>query len=77
MTREQCRTARAALGWSTQKLAMKARVGLNTVTGYESSASRARSVTIEALRGALELAGVIFVEENGEGPGVRLEGETE
>jgi hypothetical protein len=26
----------------------------------------------EALRGALEAAGVIFVEENGDGPGVRL-----
>jgi hypothetical protein len=27
---------------------------------------------IDAGRAALELAGVIFVEENGEGPGVRL-----
>lgn len=27
---------------------------------------------IAAIRRALELAGVIFVEENGEGPGVRL-----
>jgi hypothetical protein len=25
-----------------------------------------------AIKGALELAGVIFVEENGDGPGVRL-----
>ncbi len=28
--------------------------------------------TIAAIRAALEAAGVIFVEENGEGPGVRL-----
>jgi hypothetical protein len=27
---------------------------------------------VEAVRRALESAGVIFVEENGEGPGVRL-----
>jgi len=27
---------------------------------------------IEAIRTALEAAGVIFVEENGDGPGVRL-----
>jgi hypothetical protein len=28
--------------------------------------------TIDTIRAALESAGVIFVEENGEGPGVRL-----
>ena len=28
--------------------------------------------TIDTIRVALESAGVIFVEENGEGPGVRL-----
>ena len=68
----QCRMARAALGWSAQELATKAGVGLNTVNRFESDACRPRGVTLEALRGALESAGVIFVEENGEGPGVRL-----
>lgn len=28
--------------------------------------------TVEAIRAALEGAGVIFIDENGEGPGVRL-----
>ena len=29
-------------------------------------------LNLDLVRAALELAGVIFVEENGEGPGVRL-----
>jgi hypothetical protein len=32
----------------------------------------AQARTIEAIRAAFASAGVIFVEENGEGPGVRL-----
>ncbi|TWB19216.1 hypothetical protein FBZ88_12271 [Nitrospirillum bahiense] len=28
--------------------------------------------TVDAIRGALEAAGIIFIQENGEGPGVRL-----
>ncbi|MET4691245.1 hypothetical protein ABIA13_005753 [Sinorhizobium fredii] len=28
--------------------------------------------TMQAIRSALEAAGVIFIDENGEGPGVRL-----
>jgi hypothetical protein len=31
-----------------------------------------RASTGEALQSALEAAGVIFIDENGEGPGVRL-----
>jgi hypothetical protein len=31
-----------------------------------------RDGTADAIRAALEAAGVIFVEQNGEGPGVRL-----
>src|SRR5271170_1883815 len=71
MTGDQCRMARAALGWSTQELATKAGVGLNTVNRFESGACQPRGVTLEALRGALEAAGVEFVAENGGGAGVR------
>jgi transcriptional regulator with XRE-family HTH domain len=72
MTGGQCRMARAALGWSAQELATKAGVGLNTVNRFESGACQPRSVTLEALRGALEAAGVEFIAENGGGAGVRL-----
>lgn len=63
--------ARAALGWNTQELAAKAGVGLNTVNRFEAGQD-ARVSSVEKMRRALEAAGVIFVPENGEGPGVRL-----
>ncbi|KAB0680143.1 helix-turn-helix domain-containing protein [Aureimonas leprariae] len=62
---------RAALGWSTQDLAVKAGVGGNTVNRYEAGQD-ARVSSVEKIREALEAAGVIFIAENGEGPGVRL-----
>nr|WP_202617964.1 helix-turn-helix domain-containing protein [Aureimonas leprariae] len=67
----QCRMGRAALGWSTQDLAVKAGVGGNTVNRYEAGQD-ARVSSVEKIREALEAAGVIFIAENGEGPGVRL-----
>jgi transcriptional regulator with XRE-family HTH domain len=72
VTGGQCRMARAALGWNAQKLATKAGVGVNTVNRFESGASQPRGVTLEALRGALDSAGVEFIAENGGGAGVRL-----
>lgn len=63
--------ARAALNWSTQELATKAGVGVNTVNRFEAGQD-ARVSSVDKMRAALEAAGVIFVEENGEGPGVRL-----
>jgi len=46
--------ARAALEWSTQELATRAGVGLNTVNRFESGACQPRGVTLDALSGALE-----------------------
>lgn len=67
----QCRMARAALEWSTQDLAREAGVGVNTVNRFEKGQD-ARLSSVAAIRAALEAAGVIFIAENGEGPGVRL-----
>jgi transcriptional regulator with XRE-family HTH domain len=72
MTGAQCRMARAALGWNARKLATKAGVGHNTANRFESGANQPRGAILEALRGALEAAGVEFIAENGGGPGVRL-----
>lgn len=63
--------ARAALDWSVRDLAANAGVGVNTVTRFEKGAETLLS-TAAKLRRALEEAGVIFIQENGEGPGVRL-----
>lgn len=71
MTPIQLRMARAAVGWGVRELAEKAGVTANTVTRIENG-SDAKQSTIAALRDALEAAGVIFIAENGDGPGVRL-----
>jgi transcriptional regulator with XRE-family HTH domain len=63
--------ARAALGWSTQDLASKAGVGVNTVNRFEAG-NDSRVSSQGRMRAAFEAAGLIFVAENGEGPGVRL-----
>jgi transcriptional regulator with XRE-family HTH domain len=64
--------ARGALQLGVRELALAAGLSAMTVTRFENGHSRGSDDTIEKLQRALESAGVIFVEENGEGPGVRL-----
>jgi transcriptional regulator with XRE-family HTH domain len=61
--------ARAAVKWSTAKLAEVAGVGLNTVNRFEAGAD-AHLSSVEKMRSALEAAGVEFT--NGGQPGVRI-----
>jgi len=71
---KQCAAARALLGWSSAALADAAGIGLATVKRFEAGDS-VRDASIEAIRSALEDAGLIFVaagEESGAGgEGVR------
>jgi transcriptional regulator with XRE-family HTH domain len=67
----QIRMARAAVGWGVRELAAKAGVTANTITRIENGAD-AKTSTVDAIRRALEEAGVEFIPENGGGPGVRL-----
>jgi DNA-binding XRE family transcriptional regulator len=71
LTREQLRMARAALNWSVRDLAAKAGVAANTVSRYENG-SDAYGETLLKLQRTLEAAGLIFLDENGDGPGVRF-----
>jgi transcriptional regulator with XRE-family HTH domain len=71
ITPAQCRAGRALVDWSQQKLAAAAHIGRVTVRQFEAG-RKARYVTRDAIRRALEEAGVIFIDENGDGPGVRL-----
>jgi transcriptional regulator with XRE-family HTH domain len=71
MNPAQCRMARAALEWSTQRLAEAAEVGVNTVNRFETGQD-AKLSSVGKIQRTLESAGVIFVAENGEGAGVRL-----
>lgn len=74
----QMRGARAMLNFSQAELAQRASISIETLKRLEGTRvgiSVGQGVSIEALgkvRAALEKAGVIFVDENGEGPGVRL-----
>jgi hypothetical protein len=63
--------ARAALGLTVKQLTEMADVSHDTVVRFEGG-QELKPRTIAAIRSALEAAGVIFVDENGEGPGVRL-----
>jgi transcriptional regulator with XRE-family HTH domain len=71
ITPTQLKMARAALNWSVRKLAEVAKVDPNTVSRFENGTD-ARGSTLVKLQSALETAGVIFLDGNGEGPGVRL-----
>lgn len=71
---EQVKAARALLRWSQQDLADASSVSLPTIKRLEAETGLmgGRSATVEAIRKALEAAGVLFIEENGGGAGVRL-----
>ncbi len=69
MTPEQCKMARAGLGLGVRELADMAKVSTNTITRFERG-EPLKERTIDAIRAALEFAGVEFT--NGDRPGVRL-----
>jgi hypothetical protein len=71
---EQIRAARALLRWEQKDLAAASKVSLPSVKRLESQPGplAAQPRTIDALVAALEAGGIVFVAENGEGPGVRL-----
>ena len=74
ITGEQIRAARALLRWEQRRLAESSSLSLETVKRLEGIVGpvSANTGTVTKLQTALESAGVIFIAENGEGPGVRL-----
>ena len=72
ITVAQCRGARGLLGLTQPALASAARLGLSTIVDFERSRRPVSSEAAQAIREALERAGVEFIDENGGGPGVRL-----
>lgn len=72
ITPAQCRAARALLNWRLPDLAEKAGVSVSTVNTFELEQRKPMPANLKAIEAALEAAGVIFIAENGEGPGVRL-----
>lgn len=74
ITGAQLRAARALLRWSAKQLAESSGVGLATVQRAEAVDGEPQTTggNLRLMRQALEAGGVIFIAENGEGPGVRL-----
>ncbi|KQZ99769.1 hypothetical protein ASD64_14715 [Mesorhizobium sp. Root157] len=72
MTPEQCRAARALKDWTQSDLAKASGVSDLTIRNFERSKTTLQPATLQVLRTALEAAGVLFIDSNGNGPGVRL-----
>ena len=69
----QLRAARILAGLSRPQLAKRAGGSASAIEHFERGLTDPRQLTIERWRRALERAGVIFIEQDGEhGPGVRL-----
>ena len=72
MTPEQSRAARGLVEWSQDELAAQANLGTSTIRDFEKGRRVPTINNLAAIKRALETAGVIFIPENGGGPGVRL-----
>ena len=75
----QIRAARALLRWSAQDLAGASGIGISTIRRLEleDGVPAANIRTLEALKTALERAGIEFIGTPSDGPGVRLRGKTQ
>jgi transcriptional regulator with XRE-family HTH domain len=74
LTSAQLRAARALIRWSAEDLARETALSVATIRRAELSDGETSMTAANdlAVRRALEMAGVEFIDENGGGPGVRL-----
>jgi len=70
MTPEQFRMAKAALNLSNPELAEITGLHRNTLNKLDQGQGKAS--TVQHVKLALEAAGIVFIPQNGGGPGVRL-----
>ena len=74
MISEQIKMARAALGWSIEQLADRTEVSSRTIKRIEaqSGSPAATAANLRLIRTTLEDAGIEFIGDATDGPGVRL-----
>jgi len=74
ITGMQIRASRAALRWSAEDLAARARVGVQTIKRLEAAdgVPSGRSTTLQEVQAALESAGIEFTGTPTDRPGIRL-----
>jgi DNA-binding XRE family transcriptional regulator len=71
LTPAQCRAARALLNWTQPFLAEAAGLSKSTIIDFELKRREVSATAQAAMKRALDDGGISFVEENGEGEGVR------
>ena len=79
MTPTQAKAARNLLGWSRDRLGAMSGISVNTISRYERHGYLTRTshgmlgaAKLAAVQAALESAGVVFIQESGDAPGVWL-----
>ena len=79
ITTRQIKAARALLGWSQRDLANASGISEPTIARLESIDGNfgGRVKTAKKISDAIEAAGVVFIDENGGGAGVRLKRRTQ
>ena len=60
------------LGMTQAELAQKAGMSTTGLNNIEKGNADPKASTLRAIQSALEQAGVVFIDQNGNGPGVRL-----
>lgn len=68
----QCRAGRALLDLDQSELAKAANVSRNTIADFEKGRRTPNLNNLIAIQRALETAGVVLLDEEEQGPGVRL-----
>jgi ribosome-binding protein aMBF1 (putative translation factor) len=64
MQPEQCRAARAWLGWTQEELARRSAVGLSTIKDFEMAKRQPLAAIRMQLQRTFEAAGVEFLEDS-------------
>jgi transcriptional regulator with XRE-family HTH domain len=74
LTVQQIRAARAALRWSIKDLSDASGISVRTIKMIEARTEnpQGRNATIEAIRNAIEQAGIEFVGAPDDAPGIRI-----
>jgi transcriptional regulator with XRE-family HTH domain len=68
----QSRAARGLVEWSQNDLAARSNLSESTIRDFEKGRRTPGPNNLAAIRAALESGGVMFIDQNGNGPGVRL-----
>ena len=63
MTPEQCRAARALLGWSQSDLAKRSKVSISAIRNFERGMTMPVVNNLDALKRAVEAGGVVLIND--------------